>query len=251
MPQLDQVDVKDHWEMQMFSISSDVNLLKYPPNAHTLSSMKTLTAWPCCQPGRACLSWNGLFITPVPNCGNKLYVIRVFVKHNEVIYPSVCKICLCEKHAVNAVSSSGSRAETCLRQRPFWLQEARTSKLFVVLLCGTQLLEQFHVFGQGQYQRSPILIVIKIVVAHGRPLSHVVASLLACHLTKTTPRGNCGLPKFDRERCRRVRRALCPFIELKVKLRLSLVWNAEATDSDKSKPSNRSKQTTSHSHHSH
>ena len=76
------------------------------------------------------------------------------------------------------------------------------NKLFVVLLCGTQLLEQFHVFGQGQYQRSPILIVIKIVVAHGRPLSHVVASLLACHLSKTTPRGNCGLPKFDRERCR-------------------------------------------------
>ena len=76
------------------------------------------------------------------------------------------------------------------------------NKLFVVLLCGTQLLEQFHGFGQSQYQRSPILIVIKIVVTHGRPLSHVVASLLACHLTKTTPRGNCGLPKFDRERCR-------------------------------------------------
>ena len=247
MPQLDQVDVKDHWEMQMFSISSDVNLLKYPPNAHTLSSMKTLTAWPCCQPGRACLSWNGLFITPVPNCGNKLYVIRVFVKHNEVIYPSVCKICLCEKHAVNAVSSSGSRAETCLRQRPFWLQEARTSKLFVVLLCGTQLLEQFHVFGQGQYQRSPILIVIKIVVAHGRPLSHVVASWWLATWQRQRREGTAAFRNLIESAAGT--RVL--FIELKTKLSHMRVWNAEATDSDKSKPSNRSKQTTSHSHHSH
>ena len=160
------------------------------------------------------------------HCGNKLFVIRVFVKHNEVIYPSVCKICLCEKHAVNAVSSSGSRAETCLRQRPFWLQEARTSSL-----------SSFSV-GLNSWSNSTFSVKVSIKdhlsLSSLRLLSpmagHCHTLLLLCWLATCQRQRREGTAAF-RNLIESAAVTRVVFIELK--LRLSLVWNTEATDSDK------------------